>query len=402
MINVDGLDSDRRKWNRLAKSYLRAAERLSPRMATRAITDSHAVAAIYERRYGREIGVVPYGAELPHRDGQRRARRLGLEPRRYVLFVGRLEPENNPHLLVEAWARIPSEHTRGMKLVVVGGAPYASEYINRVRRAADPRVVFPGYVFGPGYWELQRNAYLFCAPTEVGGTHPVILESLVAGNCVLVNDYRPNAETVGDAGVYFSGAEGVPDLARQLERLLADPELVDGYREKARERAKLYSWDAVAAAYEQLLLEVSESSGHGPLPMEKLDELERATAPASRSLPPSPRRSEAARRPRAAIAAALELVGLAGVRVHAEGADRRLHGTVGQVQLVQLEAPEAQPGLGVARMLEHRLLEASVGVRRAALASSTSARMYSGSAEYGSISRARSVSCGAAAFCPPS
>ena len=119
-----------------------------------------------------------------------------------------------------------------MKLVVVGGAPYASDYINRVRRAADPRVVFPGYVFGPGYWELQRNAYLFCAPTEVGGTHPVILESLVAGNCVLVNDYRPNAETVGDAGVYFSGAEGVPDLARQLERLLAEPELVDGYREQ--------------------------------------------------------------------------------------------------------------------------------------------------------------------------
>ena len=96
-----------------------------------------------------------------------------------------------------------------MTLVVVGGAPYASDYILRVKRAADPRVIFPGYVFGRGYWELQRNAYLFCAPTEVGGTHPVILEALVAGNCVLVNDYEPNAETVVDAGVYFSGRQGV-------------------------------------------------------------------------------------------------------------------------------------------------------------------------------------------------
>ena len=152
VINVDGLDSDRRKWNRFAKSYLRAAERLSPRMATRAITDSHAVAAIYERRYGRQIGVVPYGAEVPPPYDTDVLERLGLEPRRYVLFVGRLEPENNPHLLVEAWSRIPSAKTRGMKLVVVGGAPYASEYINRVRRASDPRVVFPGYVFGAGYW----------------------------------------------------------------------------------------------------------------------------------------------------------------------------------------------------------------------------------------------------------
>jgi glycosyltransferase involved in cell wall biosynthesis len=278
VINVDGLDSDRRKWNRFAKAYLRAAERLSPRMAHRAMTDSYAVAHIYERRYGRRIGVVPYGAEVPGEVRSDVLERLGLEPRRYVLFVGRLEPENNPHLLVEAWSRIPSSVTDGMRLVVVGGAPYASDYISRVRRAADPRVLFPGYVFGPGYWELQRNAYLFCAPTEVGGTHPVMLEALAAGNCVLVNDYRPNAETVGDAGVYFSGSEGVPDLSRRLRRLLEEPRAVADYRARALERARLYSWDAVASAYEELLLDVKASAGHGPLPLDKLERLERAGA----------------------------------------------------------------------------------------------------------------------------
>ena len=111
-------------------------------------------------------------------------------------------------MLVEAFARIPAERARGMKLVVVGGAPYADEYIRQVHRKGDPRVVFPGYVFGRGYWELQRHAYVFCAPTEVGGTHPVILEALAAGNCVLVNDHAPNVETVGDAGLTFSGARG--------------------------------------------------------------------------------------------------------------------------------------------------------------------------------------------------
>ena len=278
LINIDGLDSNRRKWNRFAKAYLRWAERVSPRMATRAITDSHAVAHIFEQSFGKHIGVVPYGAEAPPDTGTETLDRLGVEPRKYVLFVGRLEPENNPHLLVEAWSRIPTAKTRGMSLVVVGGAPYASEYILRVQRGADPRVIFPGYVFGRGYWELQRNAYLFCAPTEVGGTHPVILEALVAGNCVLVNDYEPNAETVGDAGVYFSGAEGVPDLARQLEYLIEHPEVVEDYRSSALRRAEQYSWRAVATAYEQLLLEVSGGSGHGPLPLDRLDEIERATS----------------------------------------------------------------------------------------------------------------------------
>jgi glycosyltransferase involved in cell wall biosynthesis len=276
VINVDGLDSDRGKWNRAAKAYLRLAERLAPRMAHRAITDSHVVAAIYEQRYGRSIAVVPYGAEAPARTGLGTLERLGVEPRGYVLFVGRLEPENNAHLLVEAWARLPAEATGGKKLVVVGAAPYNSDYVRRVQRAADPRVVFPGYVFGPGYWELQKNAYLLCVPTEVGGTHPILLEGLAAGNCILVNDYRPNAETVGEAGVYFSGTEGVPDLARRLEELLAAPEKVDEYRSRARRRAEMYSWDAVATAYEHLLLEVC-GSGPGPLQLDTVEEIERAT-----------------------------------------------------------------------------------------------------------------------------
>jgi len=109
----------------------------------------------------------------------------------------------------------------------------------------------------------------------------VILEALAAGNCVLVNDHKPNAETVGQAGAYFSGAQGVPDLQRQLERLIADSELVEDLRHRAQERARLYSWDAVASAYERLLLGVSEGTGPGPLPVERLDEIERAARPVS-------------------------------------------------------------------------------------------------------------------------
>ncbi|MEJ7786689.1 MAG: glycosyltransferase, partial [Solirubrobacteraceae bacterium] len=157
------------------------------------------------------------------------------------------------------------------KLVVVGGAPYAGEYIKQVHRAGDPRVIFPGYLFGPGYWELQRNAYAFCAPTEVGGTHPVILEALAAGNCVIVNDHAPNVETVGDAGLTFSGKEGVPALTAQLERILAEPDLVQEYRDRACERAKRYSWDAVTDEYEELLRHAVEMRGPGLLPPELCD-----------------------------------------------------------------------------------------------------------------------------------
>jgi len=88
---------------------------------------------------------------------------------------------------------------------------------------------------------------------------------------VLVNDHPPNAETVGDAGIYFSGKAGVDDLARQLGRLLDDPGVVASYRSRALRRAREYSWEAITDEYEQLLTQVCEASGHGSLPPSMLD-----------------------------------------------------------------------------------------------------------------------------------
>jgi glycosyltransferase involved in cell wall biosynthesis len=265
VINVDGLDSDRSKWPAAAKSYLRFAERNAPRWADVALTDSDSVADIFDERYGQRIDVIPYGVEDPGYTTTDTLQRLGLEPGEYVLFVGRLEPENNPHVLVDAFSRIPYSVTKGKKLVVVGGAPYADEFIQSVHRGADPRVLFPGYVFGRGYWELQKHAYLSVVPTEVGGTHPVILEAMAAGTAVLVNDHAPNVETIGLAGATFSGAQGAPSLARELEALLLDPARVQTLRERSLERAKAYSWDHVTTQYEDLLHRVVAGRSHGPL-----------------------------------------------------------------------------------------------------------------------------------------
>ncbi len=103
------------------RSTRRGSRGPTSRWADQVITGSHAVAEIFERRYGRRIGVVPYGVENPSYGGSGALDEFGLEPRKYILFVGRLEPENNPHLLVEAFARldhplIPRESERSRKL----------------------------------------------------------------------------------------------------------------------------------------------------------------------------------------------------------------------------------------------------------------------------------------------
>ncbi len=256
VLNVDGLDSERAKWNRWARLYLRWAERNAPRFASETITDSRVVQRLYRDDHGRETHFIPYGSNLDGEDTGEFLRGLGLEPRGYILFVGRLVPENNAHVLVEAFEALETPH----KLVIVGDAPYADEYQARLRATRDPRVIFTGYLFNDGYRELARNAGLFVVPTEVGGTHPVIVEAMSAGNCVVVNDHEPNLEVVGEAGVSYNGREGATALRRVLQELLGDPERVQRCREAAVERARsTYSWDTVAVQYETL---AAQLAGH--------------------------------------------------------------------------------------------------------------------------------------------
>ena len=253
IINVDGLDSRRAKWNRAARVYLRWTERNAPRFADATITDSRSVQTLYRNEYGVETHFIPYGSDMEGEDTGEHLVGLGLEPGRYILFVGRLVPENNAHVLVEAFEGLDTD----LKLVIVGDAPYMEEYHAALHATKDERVVFAGYVFGDGYRELSRNAALFVAPTEVGSTHPVIVEAMAAGNCVVVNDYEPNLETIGDAGVSYPGAEGAVGLRRVMAELLDDPERIERFRELARERARtVYSWDAVTEAYERLARDV--------------------------------------------------------------------------------------------------------------------------------------------------
>ena len=99
------------------------------------------------------------------------------------LYVSRLEPENNAHLVIEAFKKVRTAY----RLLIVGDAPYAHDYITRLeaRARGDKRIVFTGFVFGQDYRALQQNAYCYVHATEVGGTHPALLEAMGYGNCVL-------------------------------------------------------------------------------------------------------------------------------------------------------------------------------------------------------------------------
>lgn len=249
VINVDGLDWKREKWPPLAKAYIRWAERLATRLPHVFVTDSRVVQRYYREQYNANSPYIPYGASVQCRPPGEWLARLGLEPRRYILFVGRLVPENCPHHLVEAFDGLETD----MRCVVVGDAPYAEDYIRALKANDDPRVVFTGYLFGEGYEELGSHAYVFVEASGVGGTHPALLEAMALGNCVVVNGTPENLETIGDAGLSYDGRHGALALREVLAQLIAEPETVEACRLRVAVRVQNhYDWERVTDQYEQI------------------------------------------------------------------------------------------------------------------------------------------------------
>src|SRR5579864_141473 len=101
VFNVDGADWQRDKWGRFARWYLRTSESMAARGKSIVIADAKAVQDYYRREYGRGTELVPYGADPPADRGTEALERFGLMPGEYVLWVGRLVPENAPDLFLE-------------------------------------------------------------------------------------------------------------------------------------------------------------------------------------------------------------------------------------------------------------------------------------------------------------
>jgi glycosyltransferase involved in cell wall biosynthesis len=267
LLNVDGLDWKREKWPAFAKKYIQFAEYLATKLPNGYLTDSTVVQAYYRDRFGSEPAYIPYGSEVEKAPAGQTLARFGLEAGRYILFVGRLVPENCAHHLVEAFQGLATN----LKCVIVGDAPYAEAYIATLKARAenDPRIIFTGYVFGEGYRELGSNALIFVETSGVGGTHPALLEAMAFGNCVVVNDTPENLETIGDAGLYYDGSRGADSLRQRLQELLINLGVVSAYREHSLRRVqRYYTWEAVTDAYEYLFYQLCRQ----PLP-ERLREL---------------------------------------------------------------------------------------------------------------------------------
>lgn len=244
--HVDGLEWKRTKWQGAGREYYRRAESMAVRWSDALIADAQGIADYYTAEFGAETELIAYGAPIITDERHDRLAEVAVEADAYHLVVARFEPENHIDLIVDGYRRSAARHP----LVVVGSAPYADAYTQRIHSLADARVAFLGGVWDQHLLDqLYSNATTYLHGHSVGGTNPSLLRAIGAGAPTIAFDVNFNREVLADSGRYFVTAE---DVRAEIENAEASPAATRERGAQGQRGANRYDWDDVAARYERL------------------------------------------------------------------------------------------------------------------------------------------------------
>jgi glycosyltransferase involved in cell wall biosynthesis len=257
---IQGMDNERRKWGPGARRVLDVGVWVSRRVPDATIVVSHELGDIYQERWQHATTEIPNGVpafEAPSEDGAVKA--LGLTPRGYLLFIGRIVPEKAPDQLLRTFRRVDSD----VQLVIAGESSHTNAYAREVEAlvAGDDRIVMPGYVYGDAKAQLFANARAFVLPSLLEGLPIALLEALSARLPIVASSIPPNVQVLGgegDAVRLFPPGDDV-SLKRGLEWAV-DPDGLDTRFAAASALAGdvlgRYDWAEIAARTEAVYEDV--------------------------------------------------------------------------------------------------------------------------------------------------
>jgi glycosyltransferase involved in cell wall biosynthesis len=244
-------DYDRPKWGRFGKWFLKAGEQMMARFSEEVIC----VSSVIERRIAEEhptrrdrFVTIHNGAPVTSpvdEDSSELLTSLGVEHKRYVVCVGRLDPTKGFHDLIDAFVRAaPAD----LKLVVVGGSMGSDVYADALREKASANVVFAGQRSTRECRILYKHAALFVHPSHLEGFPLVVMEALAANAPIIVSDIPEHREVGLDSGAYYP----VGDVGALAVKLAEAP---DSYLCSRRaEILEENDWDTIASRHHDIIV----------------------------------------------------------------------------------------------------------------------------------------------------
>lgn len=261
IVNSDGIEWKRNKFNRLEKSLIKACEKLMVVFADKIIADSREVKKYLDARYNIDTKFIPYGvSEMPHVawDNAKLPDNLSrgkIQPNEYWLVAARLEPENNIHTIVEG--HLKSESKKPLIIVGSFSSPKYEKFVYNLLtdnlKNNEDIFICSDYSRDLLYM-LRQNCFAYIHGHSVGGTSPALLVAMIMKKIILANDNEFTREVCDDFALYFKDTD---DLGNKITLIEKNPENYFKLKEDIYKRAKEeYSDDKILNEYISLFNDV--------------------------------------------------------------------------------------------------------------------------------------------------
>lgn len=245
VTNIDGLEWLRPKWKGLARLFLRFSEMLAVKFSDHVIADNQAIANYVMQTYGVDCKIIAYGGDHAVAAIPMPLDELVL-PARYAFAVCRIEPENNVHMIVEAFVR-----QSDVELVMVGNWD-SSDYGWRIRADSEkyPHIHLIDPIYNLGKLKTLRSSCLFYVHGHsAGGTNPSLVEAMHFGKPIVAFECAFNRATMKNRGNFFSTSDQLREFVQNWDKYLSaenEKALLDIAQAQ-------YRWEFISQEYFALL-----------------------------------------------------------------------------------------------------------------------------------------------------
>lgn len=249
IINIDGLEHRRDKWGKWTRRFLKFSEKMAVRYGDVIVSDNKGISDYVKEEYGIDSELIAYGGDhvmmnISQEDEGKILSDFNLCPDGYSLAICRIEPENNVHVILEAYSRTPDE-----KLVFIGnwnkntyGIGMKEKY-SKFRNIKIQSAIYDLKILNA----LRSNCKYYIHGHSAGGTNPSLVEAMFFGRPIFAYDCVYNRESTENKANYFSSSD---DLTAKLQEQTSD--FSNNGSAMGEIACRRYRWNIISKQYENL------------------------------------------------------------------------------------------------------------------------------------------------------
>ena len=244
ITNIDGLEWKRKKWNFIAKWFLHYSEKMAVKYSDIIIGDNKGITDYVKEEYKKDAVLIAYGGDHVSKINDNSLyEKYPFCKNPYSVTVCRIEPENNIHIILEAFSKMPEN-----QLVMVGNwknGEYGSKLKEKYSKFENIHLLDPIYESHIINW-IRSNATVYIHGHSAGGTNPSLVEAMNFELPILAFDCVYNIATTQNECLYWNNAEDIISL-------MNDNSNYKKIAQKMKEiGSKEYSWEKIAKQYNKL------------------------------------------------------------------------------------------------------------------------------------------------------